>query len=516
MIVRSPLADIAIPNLSVPEFVLARAREHGERAALIDSDTGRTISYAQLLEGAERIAAGLAARGFRPSDVAAIFAPNLPEFALAYYGVMLAGGKVTTLSPLATAADVAEQLRHSGARILFTVPVLVERAKAAAVDIIVFGEGPGAIPFATLLSAQGAAPKHHRDADEIAVLPYSSGTTGLPKGVMLTHRNLVANVLQIADMQHIDESDRVIAILPFFHIYGMNVVLNFGLYSGATLVTCSKFELGSFLKVMEQYRITRAFLAPPCIVLLSKHPLVDAHDLSALRVIFSGAAPLDEALQATCAARLGCEVFQGYGLTESSPVSHSSCQKPLRAKAGSVGVLAPNTEGLVVDTVTGIPLSAGQDGEIWIRGPQVMCGYLDNPEASAATVDQDGWLHTGDIGHVDEDGFFFIVDRLKELIKYKGYQVPPAELEAVLLTHPAVADAAVIGVPNEGAGEWPKAFVVRCSAISETELMNFVAEQVAPYKKVRLIEFVESIPKSASGKILRRILREREAKSCLL
>jgi acyl-CoA synthetase (AMP-forming)/AMP-acid ligase II len=515
MIVRSPLPDISIPDVSLAAFVLAQARERGDHPALIDGPTGRTISYAQLAEGAERVAGALAARGFRQGDVLGIFAPNLPEFALAFYGAMLAGVAVTTISPLATAADLTNQLRDAGTRALLTVPSLMDRAAAAVSaigfgELFVFGEAPGATPFAALCDTRSSAPLAPIDSHAIAVLPYSSGTTSLPKGVMLTHRNLVANLLQLAAMQHVDQDDRMIAVLPFFHIYGMNVVLNFGLLHGATLVTCPKFEIDSFLQLLERYRITRAFLAPPAILLLAKHPAVESHDLSALRIVFSGAAPLDETLQTACAKRLGCCIFQGYGLTELSPVSHTSCQRPVRSKPGSVGVLAPNTEGLIVDVETGAPLGTGQDGEIWVRGPQVMRGYLNNPEATAATVDRDGWLHTGDIGHFDSEGFFFIVDRLKELIKYKGYQVPPAELEAVLLTHPAVVDAAVIGLPDECAGELPKAFVVRRSEVTESELLAYVADLVAPHKKVRAVEFIDAIPKSPAGKILRRILKERE------
>jgi acyl-CoA synthetase (AMP-forming)/AMP-acid ligase II len=250
-------------------------------------------------------------------------------------------------------------------------------------------------------------------------------------------------------------------------------------------------------------------VVPPIVLALAKHPAVEGFDLSAVELILSGAAPLDVQMATACAERLGCGVIQGYGLTETSPVTNV-IPGPEGNKAGSVGPLVPNTEARVVDWSTGENLPPNEDGEIWIRGPQVMAGYLNNPEATAGTVDEDGWLHTGDIGHADEDGFFFIVDRLKELIKYRGYQVAPAVLEAVLLTHPAIADAAVIPTADEDAGEVPKAFVVLRSDATPEEIMAFVADRVAPHEKVRGVEVIDQMPKSASGKILRRVLVEQE------
>ena len=255
-------------------------------------------------------------------------------------------------------------------------------------------------------------------------------------------------------------------------------------------------------------------LVPPIVLTLSKNPVVDNYDLSKLKTIFCGAAPLDEQLTRACMQRLGCDVRQGYGMTETSPVTHSSPADPARVKFGAVGVPAPNTECKVVNLETGESLTHHQEGEVCVRGPQIMKGYLNRPEATAATVDPEGWLHTGDIGYADDEGHFFIVDRAKELIKYKGFQVPPAELEALLLTHPCVADAAVIPCPDDEAGEIPKAFVVLKGEITATALLDFVGERVAPYKKIRLLDFIDKIPKSASGKILRRVLvqQERERK----
>jgi len=347
-------------------------------------------------------------------------------------------------------------------------------------------------------------------ADDLVVLPYSSGTTGVNKGVMLTHRNLVANVCQGEPVLLAGEGERLIAVLPFFHIYGLVVLMCAAISRGSTLVTMPRFDLEQFLGLLQDQRITRAYLAPPIVLALAKHPLVDKYDLSSLRSVFSGAAPLDASLERACAERLGCEVMQGWGLTETSPVVTTNYNTPQGPKPGSVGVPLPNTEMRVVDPATGADVSRGETGELLVRGPQVMKGYLNAPEATAAMLDPEGWLHTGDLGTIDEQGYVFIVDRVKELIKYKGLQVAPAELEAVLLSHPAVSDAAVVRFPDEEAGEVPKAFVVASSPVEPEELMAFVAERVAPHKKVRQVEFVDEIPKAASGKILRRVLMERD------
>jgi acyl-CoA synthetase (AMP-forming)/AMP-acid ligase II len=296
-------------------------------------------------------------------------------------------------------------------------------------------------------------------------------------------------------------------VLPFFHIYGMQVLMNCGLRAGATVVTMPRFDLEQFLQIHQDYGVTRSFVAPPIVVALAKHPLVDKFDMSKLEQVFSGAAPLSAELAIETGKRLGCDVVQGYGMTELSPVSHLTPAGQF--KPGSVGVTAPNTETRIVDPLTGEDVDVNADGEIWVRGPQVMKGYLNNEAATAATITDDGWLRTGDIGHVDEEGHVFVVDRLKELIKYKGFQVPPAELEALLLTHPDVADAAVVGLPDEEAGEIPAAYVVRRpdSQVTAEELMAFVAAEVSHYKQVRRLEFIDAVPKSASGKILRRELK---------
>jgi acyl-CoA synthetase (AMP-forming)/AMP-acid ligase II len=308
----------------------------------------------------------------------------------------------------------------------------------------------------------------------------------------------------------IGADDVVIGCLPFFHIYGMSVIMNQGLRAGATTVTMPRFDLEQFLELMEEYGVTRAYVVPPIALALAKHPAVEGHDLSALKTIMSGAAALGADLAEQVSERVGALVIQGYGLTETSPVTHVTPDDPSKNKPGSIGPLVPNTEARVVDIATGADLGPNEDGEFWIRGPQVMMGYLNNPTATANTIDAEGWLHTGDIGHADDQGYFTIVDRLKELIKYKGYQVPPATLEAVLLSHPAVVDAAVVPHPDVEAGEIPKAFVVKEGEVTDRDLIEYVAERVAPHERVRVVEFIEEIPKSASGKILRRVLKERD------
>jgi acyl-CoA synthetase (AMP-forming)/AMP-acid ligase II len=302
-------------------------------------------------------------------------------------------------------------------------------------------------------------------------------------------------------------------VLPFSHIYGMTVLMNQAIHRRATAVTLPRFDLAQFLGAVAEHRVQRVFVVPPIAVALAKHPAVDGFDLSSVETIHSGAAPLDARLGHAVARRLGCRMLQGYGMTELSPVSHCIPHDRPDTDLGSVGLLLPNVEARVVDPVTGADAELGDPGELWCRGPNVMSGYLDDPEATAATLDDDGWLHTGDLARVTADGVFTIVDRLKELIKYKGYQVPPAELEALLLTHDRIADAAVIGVYDAEGEEVPKAYVVvqPGADLSATEVTSFVAERVAPYKKVRAVEFVDAIPKSASGKILRKELRAREA-----
>jgi acyl-CoA synthetase (AMP-forming)/AMP-acid ligase II len=505
-----------IPDVDLATFTLGRAKELGDKPALIDGPSGREVTYAELERSVRSFAAGLAARGFAKGDTFGIYMPNVPEYAVAVHGVVAAGGRCTTANPLYTARELGHQLADSGASMLLTVPpfldVALEAAAEASCEVFVLGEADGAAPFSELLGDPEATADVEIDpAADIAAIPYSSGTTGLPKGVLLSHRNLVANMVQAEAVLAVRPDDVVIAVLPFFHCYGLCVIMNLGLFAGATLVTMPRFELEQFLDLLERHQVTRAYVVPPIALALAKHPAVDDRDLSALRHVLCGAAPLGADLAEDCSRRIGCPVSQGYGMTEMSPVTH--LVPPLGAvdKPGSIGPPVPGTECRLVDPDTGEDAAPGEPGELWMRGPHVMRGYLNNPEATAAMIDADGWLHSGDVAVVDEDGWFTIVDRVKELIKYKGFQVAPAELEALLITHPQVADCAVIGVPDEEAGELPKAFVVPAGDELDREALTaFIAEQVAPHKRIRTVEIVEEIPKSPSGKILRRLLRDRD------
>jgi acyl-CoA synthetase (AMP-forming)/AMP-acid ligase II len=534
MIIRSPYPDVVVPPASLPEFLFdSLDPADARRPAVIDAATGQGYTFGQLTDAVHRVAGALAARGLGRGDVAALFAPNSPDFPVVFHGVLAAGATVSPANALYTPAELAHQLRDAGATILFTGAEGLARARLAVAEagvsvreIVVLGTeivGPGTAPpdeprvpetgFAVFLATAAPAPDRTVLPEDLAALPYSSGTTGLAKGVMLTHRNLVANLLQLAPLGRIDAGSRLLAVLPLFHIYGLTGIMNQGLHRRALVVTMPRFELTAFLAAIAEHQIDHLYIAPPIALALAKSPLVDDYDLSSLRVIVSAAAPLDADLGRAVADRLGATVLQGYGLTESSPGTHGIPVGRPDIDLGTIGVLMPSVEARVVDPGTGRDVAPGEQGELWCRGPNIMRGYLNNSAATADTVDEDGFLHTGDIVTVDPAGVFRVVDRLKELIKYKGHQVAPAELEALLLSHDAVADAAVIGVPDPDCGEVPKAFVVRRDSHPELDtdsVLTFVAGRVAPHKKVRLVEFVDRIPKSAAGKILRKELRARQ------
>ena len=533
----SPYPQVQIPTTSVYDYLFGGFDDaDGDRIALVDAKTGNETTYRDMILRIDAFAGALAARGIGVGDVVGLLAPNSAAFAIAFHGILRSGATATTINALFTAKDVAKQLTDAKASMLVTVTPLLAQAADGAESIglsknrVVVLDGPGEADAesgghpnaADLIGPNHPAPDVSFDAGtHLAALPYSSGTTGNPKGVMLTHRNLVANVAQIRPIQGMQADDRILAVLPFFHIYGMTVLLNAALHARARLVIMPSFDLNEFLANIEKHQCTFAFIAPPVAVALAKHPVIDSYDLSSLRGIMSGAAPLDEDLGNAVKERLGCQVVQGYGMSELSPVSHVTPFDGGTEFVGSIAPLSscgwtvPNAESKIVDSETGaeiLPPTSGlsDTGELWFRGPNVMAGYLNNDEATAETIDDDGFLHTGDLAKVDSTGCVYIVDRLKELIKYKGYQVPPAELEAVLLSHPNIADAAVIGVTDADSGEEiPKAFVVKQSDadLTEAAVMEFVASHVAPYKKVRQVAFIDAIPKSASGKILRKDLR---------
>ncbi len=502
MIYTSPFPPIPLTGESITERVLRGLGDDPDRVVLIDGPSGREMTAGALEEGIRRLAGGLRARGIGKGDVVAILAPNCPDYAVVFHGVAFAGATVTTINPTYTAPEVAHQLKDSGARLLVTIPAFLETARAAfAGEIVVIGEAEGATPLASLMGEPLQAQVPVDAAHDVVVLPYSSGTTGLPKGVRLTHRNLVANVDQCLVVIGCDPGEWSVGFLPFFHIYGQTVLMNMHLAAGAGVVTMPRFDLQQFLTLVAQHRTPTLFSAPPVAVALAKHPMVEGFDLSGVERFFSGAAPLGGDVGEAVAARIGCVSVQGYGMTEMSPVSHATPRG--RAKSGSVGVTLPSTECRIV--VDGRDAGPGEAGELWVRGPQVMAGYHNRPEATAEVL-VDGWLKTGDLAEVDGEGWVFIRDRLKELIKVKGFQVAPAEVEAVLLTCPMVKDAAVRGIPDDEAGEVPVAFVVPAEGADEAEIRAHLAGQLAHYKLPKRISFIEAIPKSASGKILRRML----------
>lgn len=513
MIYRSPLPDIEIPDLTLTEFILAAARGFGDKVALVDGQTGESLTYAELVRAVEAGAAGLYRAGVRPGDVVALMSHNQPGYAVALHAVIAAGAAVTPINPVLTHREVTGQLTAAGAKVLIAADTVADKAAGAAAaagvaQMFVLG-GRGVTSFEALLADGPPAPAPDLDpATAIAVVPFSSGTTGTSKGVRLTHRNLVANLAQTRAGWPVGTDDVQAALLPFFHIYGFTIILNSGLLGGATVVTLPRFEAGGYLAALARHRVTRAYFAPPMLLMLARAPEIDEVDLSSLRYALCGAAPMDVEVTERLEKRLGCLIRQGYGMTEASPGTHQVFDADFPVTPmGSVGRLSPNTEARLVRPGTDNDVTPGSPGELLIRGPQVMAGYLGNPQATAETV-TDGWLHTGDLVRVDDDGLFWVVDRIKEMIKYKGYQVAPAELESVLLAHPGVTDAAVVGVPHTEGGEAPRAYVVSSGQVDEGELMMFVAERVAPYKKVREVRFVDEIPKSPTGKILRRALRE--------
>ncbi|MFC8917578.1 4-coumarate--CoA ligase family protein [Streptomyces sp. NPDC057116] len=524
MVFHSEYADVPTVSLPIHDAVLARsAAAYADEVALVDGAGDLSLTYGRLDTDHRRVAAALAGAGLRKGDVLALHSPNTVAYPVVFYGATRAGAAVTTVHPLSTAEEFAKQLRDSSARWIVTVSPLLATARRAAelaggvAEILVCdAAAEGHRSILDLPASSDPEPAVAIDPDEdLAALPYSSGTTGVPKGVMLTHRSIATNLAQLEPLIPMRPGDRVLAVLPFFHIYGLTALMNAPLRQGATVVILPRFELDTFLAAIEKHRINALYVAPPIVLALAKHPAVTRYDLSSLEYVVSAAAPLDARLAEACSARLGLPpVRQAYGMTELSPATHAVPLSAPSPPPGAVGKLLPGTEMRLLSLDDPAEDAApGEDGEIAVRGPQVMKGYLGRPDATAAMIDPDGWVHTGDIGRIDADGWLFVVDRVKELIKYKGYQVAPAELEALLLTHEGVADAAVIGVYDEDGNEVPKAYVVRqphATGLTGDDIIAFVAGKVAPYKKVRRVEFVDGVPRAASGKILRRELRERE------
>ncbi|KAH8675824.1 hypothetical protein BX600DRAFT_186734 [Xylariales sp. PMI_506] len=543
MVIKSPYADLAIPNLDIWTFLFERKDRviPDTKEIFIDGERGRSYTLAQIKKATTDFGKALKSQwGFKKGDVVALFSPNNVDFPVVLWGTLWAGGACTTANPTYTVKELTFQLKDSGAKAVVTqLPMLqtvLEAAKQIGLPedrIILIGDArdpAGKFKHFTELqdtSLLGQSKTKVDPENDVAFLVYSSGTTGLPKGVMLKHRNIIANVMQQLSVEQqsglqplggLDgKGDKQLAVLPFFHVYGLTALLHFTLYQGFQAIVLPKFELEAACKLIQDYGITFAYIPPPIALGLAKHPVVDKYDLSSLKWLNSGAAPLTHELINGVWERLTIPIKQGYGLSESSPTSHLQTVLEWAKYKGSVGKLVPNMEARIVD-LEGKDVSIGQEGEIWLKGPNVFSGYHNRPELAKDTFSEDGYFKTGDIGFIDAKGNFTITDRLKELIKYKGFQVAPAELEGVLVGHPDIMDACVIpAFDHERSTEVPRAYVVlkantpRTEATA-TEIVKWLGSKVSPHKQLRGgVRFIDEVPKNASGKILRRILKE-EAK----
>ncbi|KAK7265279.1 hypothetical protein RJT34_32897 [Clitoria ternatea] len=527
-IFRSKLPDIPIPtHLPLHSYCFENLPQFQHRPCLINGATGETLTYADVDLTARKIAAGLHKIGIRQGDVIMLLLRNSPQFALAFLGASHRGAVITTANPFYTPAELAKQATATKTRLIITQSAYVSKIKSFAEneDVMIMcidsdsSEDNGVLHFSALSNAdETEAPAVKISPDDVVALPFSSGTSGLPKGVMLTHRNLVTTVAQLVDgenpHQYTHSEDVLLCVLPMFHIYALNSILLCGIRSGATVLIVEKFEITTLLELIQKYKVTVASFVPPIVLALVKNGEAHRYDLSSIRAVITGAAPMGMELQEAVKSRLPhATLGQGYGMTEAGPlcISLAFAKEPFKTKSGACGTVVRNAELKIVDPETGASLPRNQPGEICIRGTKVMKGYLNDPEATEKTITKEGWLHTGDIGFIDDDDELFIVDRLKELIKYKGYQVAPAELEALLIAHPNISEAAVVGMKDESAGEVPVAFVVRSngSKITEDEIKQYISQQVVFYKRISRVFFTDSIPKAASGKILRKELTAR-------
>ncbi|RKP08854.1 hypothetical protein THASP1DRAFT_15061 [Thamnocephalis sphaerospora] len=542
MVYKSHIPDIPIPTEDIYHYIfeLPERQSQQDVEIFIDADTGRTTTVAQLRRNTRRFAGALQTKvGAKRGQIVAMCAPNSIDFPIATLGTLAAGLIVTTSNPAFHLDELTEQFKDSRPNYIVADYTALEKVKAAAAvigipdeHIFVIGapDGRTTMPVfeghTTLYGLLDGAPEDaplvrltpEEQAVTTAFICYSSGTTGKPKGVQITHRNTVANFCQYMAAERswwdqLPTQDMLIGVLPFFHIYGLHVLIHVPILRRAPIVVMRRFQIPQFFELIQRYRVTFIFAVPPICLALAKHPLVEQYDMSSLREVICGAAPLGTEIAVAVRERLNVVVRQGLGMTEVSPLSH--ILSATEVVDGSSGQLLPNITAKVIDE-EGNEVAPGEAGEMCVRGPNIMKGYLNKPEETAAMIDADGYLHTGDVVRVDENGHFFVVDRIKELIKYKGFQVAPAELEALIQTHDAVADAAVIQVQcPEQATELPKAYVALKATHQDTttaqQIMDYVTERVAPYKKLRGgVEFIDVIPRSPSGKILRRLLRDRE------
>lgn len=515
---RSPLQ---YPEIPFHNILRQTAERLPDKTALVIDE--KELTFQELEDLSNAFAHGLMKLEVQKGDRVALFLSNSAAFEVAFFGGSKAGAILTSLNPSYKEEETHYQLEDAGAKVLIVdesllpIALAAEKNLTSLEEIIVVGNEtppPGCLRFDEWLAAQSSDPPPetpiHPAADLVA-LPYSSGTTGQPKGVMLTHQNLVCNYVQFVENHNITERDAALNFLPLYHIYG-TMIMGGMILAGAKQVLMRRFDTERSLELVEKHQVSLFYAVPPALLAISHHPDVEKYNLSSLRYIMSGAAPLPPEIRRRIQERTGALTFMGYGLTETSPVTHMNPAKEEWIKESSIGPPVSDLEQKVVDLETGAQeLAVGEIGELVLRGPQVMKGYWNAPEETERVL-KDGWFHTGDIVRIDEDGYVYIVDRLKEMIKYKGFGVAPAELEALLHRHPQVADAAVIPKPDSEAGEIPKAFIVpKAGETPNTEdIMDFVRDHVAGYKQIREVEMIDQIPKSPSGKILRRVLRDRE------
>ena len=508
----------------VHDIVLESCRRNSGRTALVDTSCGRRLTFAEYGELVESLAHGFVAAGLAPGEVVAIFLPNSWEFAITYHAATLAGGIPTLLNPSYREREVRYQLENSEAAFLITDSPLLEHINLARLPKLrrvytTRHERAGCEAFDSLLRAAASSSKPPQpstdSAQTIAALPYSSGTTGLPKGVMLSHHNLVANVYQVLgpDAVPLTEADIMLCFLPLYHIYGLTVGLTLSITLGAELVLMPRFDVQKLCNLVVQENITFMPMVPPAINSLCQVAAAGNFPQDhKVRWIKSGAAPLAPELARRLTELTGIAVNQGYGMTEASPVTHVGYLSPPEMnRPSSIGQPLAQTECRILD-LEEREVPSGEPGELVMRGPQFMLGYWKEPQATAAVL-RDGWYFSGDIVRTDADGFYYILDRRKEMIKYKGFPVAPAEVESVLLEHPAVRDCGVVAKPDQDAGEIPCAFVVlrdnfTASTSLDGEIRAFVADRLAHHKQPREVHFVDAVPRTPSGKVLRRELRK--------
>ena len=533
--------EIQVPDIPLWRFLEESARRFPQNVAL--EFLGKTLSYQELWGLARRFAQGLKDLGVRPGDRVAIMLPNSPQFVIAFYGTLLAGGVGVNTNPMYTPRELHHQLRDAGARFLVILDQLLPRylevkgevpvEKVVRTGIQDYLPFPKNLLYPLLLRRKGEAPKALEglpwraflrpgtprpvplDLDDLALLQYTGGTTGLAKGAMLTHRNLSANALQVrAWIPDFREGEEVVlGAIPFFHVYGMTVAMNLALLGGAKLVLLPRPEIKAIVEAIEKHQVTLFPGVPTLYVAFNNFPGIEKRNVKSIRICLSGAAPLPVEVAKRFEELTGARLIEGYGLSEASPVTHSNPVLGL-IKKGSIGMPFPGVDAKVVDE-EGKELPPGEVGELAVKGPNVMKGYWNRPEETQKTL-KDGWLFTGDLAKMDEDGYFYIVDRKKDMIIAGGYNIYPREVEEVLYQHEAVQEAAVVGVPDPYRGETVAAFLVLKpeyqGKVSEKDIERFCRQNLAAYKVPRIIQFRESLPKSSVGKILRRELREEFAK----